>query len=153
MAIEETKNEGDAEETDGRDVHENESKRKRAKADEEDDKGNDEEESTDDKPLDPKVLERSPRWADVKPVLNTFLRATLQLITESKEPDLLSIVLKSLSKYLRYMTPFPRMAEALLKTLVSLWSAPLGPITALLRPISGTVRPWMRPLANTHPMR
>ena len=83
-------------------------------------------EETDDTPIDPRVLEKASRWMDIKSILNTFFKSTLHLITESKEPDLLAVVLKAMSKYMRFMTPFPRVAEAYLKTLTELWSAPLG---------------------------
>jgi nucleolar complex protein 2 len=76
-------------------------------------------------PLNPKLLEKSRRWAEVKPILFTFLKATMHVISEAKEPDLVSFVLKAMSKYVPYMTPFPRVAEPMLKTLTSLWSAPI----------------------------
>ena len=108
-------------------------------------------EDPDEKPLDPKVLERSPRWAEVKPLLNVFLRSTLHLISESKEPNLLAIVLKSLAKYVRYMTPFPRIADALLKTLTSLWSAPLGDASADYQVVRLNAFLRIRQLALTQP--
>ena len=76
-------------------------------------------------PISPQVLEKSVRWSDVKPILLTFLKAAMHILTESKEPDLLVFVLKSLSDYIPYMTPFPRLAEGILKTLTTLWSAPI----------------------------
>ena len=77
------------------------------------------------KPINPKLLEKSLRWIDVKPILFTFLKASMHILTEAKEPDLVVFVLKSLSDYVPYMTPFPRLAETMLKTLTSLWSAPI----------------------------
>jgi len=109
------------------------------------------EENKDDKPLDPKLLERSPKWAEMKPVISTFLKATQQLITESKEPDLLAVVLKAMSNYMRYLTPFPRMAESLLKTLVGLWSAPLGDASAEYQVVRLNAFLRIRQLALTQP--
>jgi nucleolar complex protein 2 len=56
--------------------------------------------------------------------MRAFFRSTLHVLNESKEPELLAELLKALSKYLRFLTPFPRIAEFMLKTLESLWSAP-----------------------------
>jgi nucleolar complex protein 2 len=77
------------------------------------------------KPLHPKLLEKSSRWVDMKPILLSFFRSTLRLLSEAKEPELLSFVVKSLSNYVQYMTPFPRVADLMLKALVGLWSAPI----------------------------
>lgn len=76
-------------------------------------------------PINPKLLEKSARWDDLKPILFTFLKATIHILSEAKEPDLVVFVLKSLSDYVPYMTPFPRLAESMLKTLTVLWSAPI----------------------------
>jgi nucleolar complex protein 2 len=77
------------------------------------------------KPINPKVFERAPRWVDLKPLLLLFFRSTLHLMTEAKEPELLVFILKSLSKYLSFLAPFPRISELMLKALTGLWSAPL----------------------------
>jgi nucleolar complex protein 2 len=77
------------------------------------------------KPINPKVLERAPRWVELKPLLLSFFRSTLHLMTEAKEPELLVFILKSLSKYLPFLAPFPRISELMLKALTGLWSAPL----------------------------
>ena len=58
-------------------------------------------------------------------MFQSFMKSTLNLLTEAKEPELLTFILKALSKYVRFLTPFPRIAEQLLKVLVTLWSAPL----------------------------
>jgi nucleolar complex protein 2 len=79
----------------------------------------------DNQPIQPHKLENSAKWEGVKPALLSFLRSTIHLLTESKEPGLLAFVLKSLAMYLPLATPFPRVAEALLKTLIGMWSAPL----------------------------
>jgi nucleolar complex protein 2 len=79
----------------------------------------------DDAPLTSKLLARSPRWNEIKPMFQSFMKSTLNLLSEAKEPELRTFILKALSKYVRFLTPFPRIAEQLLKVLVSLWSAPL----------------------------
>ena len=76
-------------------------------------------------PIASKVLVRSPRWNEMKTIFQSFMKSTLNLLTEAKEPELLTFILKALSKYIRFLSPFPRIAEQLLKTLVTLWSAPL----------------------------
>jgi nucleolar complex protein 2 len=90
-------------------------------------KDDDEDDDTVDpnKPINPKLLEKSPRWVDIKPILFTFLKASMHILSEAKEPDLVVFVLKSLAIYIPYMTPFPRIAESMLKTLTALWSAPI----------------------------
>jgi nucleolar complex protein 2 len=94
---------------------------------EETEKDDDEDDGTVDpnKPINPKLLEKSPRWVDIKPILFTFLKASMHILSEAKEPDLVVFVLKSLAIYIPYMTPFPRIAESMLKTLTALWSAPI----------------------------
>ena len=84
-----------------------------------------EEQDEHNKPINPKTLEKAERWTDLRPILVSFFRSTLHVMSEAKEPDLLAFVLKALSKYLRYLTPFPRIAENMLKSLTALWSAPL----------------------------
>jgi len=84
-----------------------------------------EEQDEHNKPINPKTLEKAERWTDLRPILVSFFRSTLHVMSEAKEPDLLAFVLKALSKYLRYLTPFPRIAENMLKSLTVLWSAPL----------------------------
>lgn len=77
------------------------------------------------KPINPKLLEKSLRWENAKPILMTFFKASLHILSEAKEPELVVYVLKSLTNYIPYMTPFPRIAESMLKTLTGLWSAPI----------------------------
>jgi nucleolar complex protein 2 len=108
-------------------------------------------EDEDDKPLDPKIIERSPRWTELKPILNTFLKSTLDLILESKDTDLLVTVLKALSRYIRFMTPFPRTAEVYLKVLTDLWSAPLGDASADYQVVRLNSFLRIRQLALTQP--
>ena len=92
----------------------------------EDNDGNDEDAQVDDnKPINPKLLEKSEKWNDVKPTLFTFLKSTMHVVSEAKEPDLVTYILKALSKYIPFMTPYPRLADSMLKTMTSLWSAPI----------------------------
>lgn len=77
-------------------------------------------------PLNPRALERSECWdATMRPLLQSFFRSTLQVMSEAKDASLLSFLLQALDKYLRFMSPFPRIAESMLKALAELWSAPL----------------------------
>ena len=89
--------------------------------DDESDKSDDFDENT---PINPKrQLAKSIRWTQLKPSINTFIRATLHLLNEAKESRLLTFVLKSLSRYVPYLSAFPHLAKALLKTTTSLWSS------------------------------
>ncbi|VEU38794.1 unnamed protein product [Pseudo-nitzschia multistriata] len=105
---------------------------KRAKKTRDDDDSDSENEDEDDedifdpeKPINPKILERGKRWNDLNPILYTFFKATAHILTEAKESQLVVFVLKALFEYIPYMTPYPRLAETMLKTLTSLWSAPI----------------------------
>jgi nucleolar complex protein 2 len=80
------------------------------------------------KPLNPKTLEKAARWNDIKPILLSFFRSTLRLMSEAKEPELLSFAVKGLSNYLPFLTPFSRISELMLKALVGLWSAPIDTV-------------------------
>jgi nucleolar complex protein 2 len=77
------------------------------------------------KPISPKTLEKATRWSDMRPIMLSFFRSTLHMMEEAKAPELLAFVLKSLANYVRFITPFPRIAELMLKSLTALWSAPL----------------------------
>mmetsp|Transcript_14933 Transcript_14933/g.24140 ORF Transcript_14933/g.24140 Transcript_14933/m.24140 type:complete len:711 (+) Transcript_14933:88-2220(+) len=77
------------------------------------------------KPINPKFIERAERWESVKPIILTFLKSIIHILAEAKEPDLVVFVLKTLSNYIPFVTPFPKLAESMLKTLASLWSAPI----------------------------
>lgn len=77
------------------------------------------------KPISPKLLAKSRRWALMKPILQSFLKSTLHILSEGKEPVLLTFILKSLSSYIPYMTAYPIVAKMYLKTLTALWSASL----------------------------
>jgi nucleolar complex protein 2 len=77
------------------------------------------------KPIHPKKLMNATRWKNVHSILKTFLRSTIHVLSEAKESGLITFILKSLSHYVPFLTPFPRMAKGLLKTLSSLWAAPL----------------------------
>ena len=76
-------------------------------------------------PINPKKLENSKKWKEISPALLSFFRSTLHLLSGAKEPQLLVFILKSLSKYVPYLTPFTRAAESILKSLTEFWSAPL----------------------------
>ncbi len=99
------------------------------KRDDEDDSGsddsNDEGKDLVNKPVNPKLLAKSKRWTQVGTILQSFLKSTLHLLSEAKEPELLTFVLKNLAYYVPFMTAYPRVAKACLKTLTNLWSASL----------------------------
>ena len=75
--------------------------------------------------INPKTLEKSRKWVDVKPILLSFFKSSNHLLSEAKEPDLVVFVLKSLADFIPYMSPFPQIADKMLKTLITLWSAPI----------------------------
>lgn len=75
--------------------------------------------------INPKLFEKSRRWSDIKPVLLSFFKSINHILTEAKEPDLVVFVLKSLADFIPYLSPYQRVAELMLKTLVTLWSAPI----------------------------
>ena len=77
------------------------------------------------KALQPKVLERSERWNEMKQVLLSFYRSTLHLLMEVKELEFLAMICQNVKYYIRYMTPFPRISDLFLKTFINLWSAPI----------------------------
>ncbi len=78
------------------------------------------------KPINPSKLSKSPHWSKVGPSMESFLKSTLHLLTEAgKDANLLKFVLTALSKYVPYLTAFPKITKKLLKTCVKLWSAPL----------------------------
>mmetsp|Transcript_4160 Transcript_4160/g.11330 ORF Transcript_4160/g.11330 Transcript_4160/m.11330 type:complete len:859 (+) Transcript_4160:60-2636(+) len=76
-------------------------------------------------PIDPRKLERAKRWTELRRILQSFFSSTIHIMSEAKEPELLTFILKALSNYIPMMSPFPRVAEAMLKCLVDKWSAPL----------------------------
>lgn len=77
------------------------------------------------KSLNPKTLENSAKWTDIRPIMQSFFRSTLHVMSEAKEPELLTFILKALAKYIPFLAAFPRIAEPMLKSLTALWSAPL----------------------------
>ena len=114
----------------GKDEDKIEAEKKKEKSeDDDDDEDSSENEDDDifdpDKPINPKILERSDRWTDFEKILLTFFKATTHILSEAKESQLVVFVLKALFEYIPYMTPFPRLAESMLKILTSLWSAPI----------------------------
>mmetsp|Transcript_9672 Transcript_9672/g.21808 ORF Transcript_9672/g.21808 Transcript_9672/m.21808 type:complete len:879 (-) Transcript_9672:95-2731(-) len=86
-----------------------------------------EEQSIDEnKPLHPKTLSKSPNWLSLRPLIESFLKSTLHILSEAgKEAKLLQFTLSALSKYIPYLTAFPKLGKPFLKTTVQLWSAPL----------------------------
>mmetsp|Transcript_12723 Transcript_12723/g.22899 ORF Transcript_12723/g.22899 Transcript_12723/m.22899 type:complete len:889 (-) Transcript_12723:251-2917(-) len=77
-------------------------------------------------PLPPKLLAKSPHFAAIRPLLESFLKSTLHILTTAgKEAKLLQFVLSNLAKYVPYLTAFPKISKPFLKTCVQLWSAPL----------------------------
>jgi len=73
-------------------------------------------------PINPRVLSKAPRWFDIQPIVNSFIKATIQWLSEVKNPSLITFVLKSLSNYIPYLSDFPRLASICLKRLTLLWS-------------------------------
>jgi nucleolar complex protein 2 len=76
-------------------------------------------------PLPPKKLMRSFRWKEMNAILQSFFKATLHLLSEGKDSQQLAFVLRALAKYIPLLTPLPKIAQLLLRSLTSLWSAPL----------------------------
>ncbi len=113
------------------DESKNDTKKKKRKHQDDDEDSSDDEDSEDedffdpDKPINPKILERCDRWDDFNKILFTFFKATAHVLSEAKESQMVVFVLKALYGYIPYMTPFPRLAETMLKILTSLWSAPI----------------------------
>ncbi|KAI2510548.1 Noc2p family [Fragilaria crotonensis] len=109
------------------DSHPNQSKKKKKAGD---DEQHDDEESVDGErdenaPIPPKRLMRSFRWKEMCSILQSFFKATLHLLSEGKDPKQLSFVLRALGKYIPFLTPLPKIAQLLLRSLTNLWSAPL----------------------------
>jgi nucleolar complex protein 2 len=78
------------------------------------------------KPINPSKLSKSPHWSKVGPSLESFLKSTIHLLSEAgKDANLLKFVLAALSKYVPYLTAFPKISKKLLKTCTRLWSATL----------------------------
>jgi hypothetical protein len=78
------------------------------------------------RPLHPKTLAKSPNWTVLRPVIESFLRSSLHILSEAgKEADLLRFVLSALAHYVPYLSAYPRLARPTLRTCVRLWCAPL----------------------------
>jgi len=75
------------------------------------------------KPIKPQQLVKSPKWEDLQSSITSFMKATMYLISESKETKLINFVLKSLQHYIQYMSALPKLEKIMLKSLVSLWSS------------------------------
>ena len=96
-------------------------------SDDEEDEDNVEETSSDEidvnKPINPRKFLNSHRWSALKMSIQSFIKATLHLMSEAKESKLLSFIIKSLGNYFPYLGAFPRLGKALLKSLTSKWSS------------------------------
>lgn len=55
--------------------------------------------------------------------MQSFIKATLHLMDQAKESKLLCFIIKSLANYLPYLSSFPRLGKALLKTLTAKWAS------------------------------
>ena len=75
-------------------------------------------------PINPRHLAKSKNWKDLKKILQAFFKSTNHLLKEVKESKLLTFIIRCLSKYIRYLTPFPMIAKNLLQTLTTHWCAP-----------------------------
>ena len=93
-------------------------------SDGEDDDDNGKKEAIDaNKPFNPRHLAKSIRWTQLKLPIQSFMKATLHLMSEAKEAKLLTFIIKSLENFVPYLSAYPRLGKALLKTLTSLWSS------------------------------
>jgi nucleolar complex protein 2 len=100
-------------------------KKDKKKKDDDDEEDEDDDAFDENAPMQPKKLMRSYRWKEMYSILQTFFKATMHVLTESKDPGQLTFILKALGKYIPFLTPMPRIAQLLLRSLVNLWSAPL----------------------------
>jgi nucleolar complex protein 2 len=75
------------------------------------------------KPFNPRHLAKSVRWVQLKLPIQSFVKATLHLLSEAKEAKLLTFIIKSLENFVPYLSAYPRLSKALLKTLTALWSS------------------------------
>jgi len=94
--------------------------------DEEDGEENDEASGNEvdvNKPINPRKLAKSQRWSALHMSMQSFIKATLHLMDQAKESKLLCFIIKSLANYLPYLSSFPRLGKALLKTLTAKWAS------------------------------
>ena len=82
----------------------------------------DDEEMDPNKPINPRTLAKSIRWAQLKFSIQSFFKATIHLISEAKENKLIRFIVKSLTDYIPYLSAFPRLAKGVLKTMTTLWA-------------------------------
>lgn len=75
------------------------------------------------KPINPRILSNSSRWADLNVSIKSFMKATLHLMNEAKEAKLLVFILKSLANYIPYLSAIPNIGKVMLKTLSNLWAS------------------------------
>lgn len=76
-----------------------------------------------DKPINPQKLARAPRWLSLSMSIKSFMKATLHLLSEAKEAKLLNFIIKALANYLPFVSAFPRLGNALLKSLTAMWAS------------------------------
>lgn len=74
-------------------------------------------------PINPRKLLNSNRWQALHLSMQSFIKATLHLMSQAKESKLLCFIIKSLANYLPYLSAFPRLGKALLKTLTAKWAS------------------------------
>ncbi len=74
-------------------------------------------------PINPRKLLNSNRWQALHLSMQSFIKATLHLMSQAKESKLLCFIIKSLADYLPYLSAFPRLGKALLKTLTAKWAS------------------------------
>jgi len=96
----------------------------------EEDEDNDDQEMKDNedeidvnKPIHPRKMAKSTRWLQIKVSINSFMKATLHLMSEAKESKLLSFILKALENYIPFLSAFPNVGKSMLKKLIILWSS------------------------------
>jgi nucleolar complex protein 2 len=76
-----------------------------------------------DKPINPQKLTRARRWLSLSMSIKSFMKATLHLLSEAKEAKLLNFIIKALANYLPFVSAFPRLGNALLKSLTAMWGS------------------------------
>jgi hypothetical protein len=75
--------------------------------------------------LHPKTLARLPNCMALRPMIGSFLKSALHLLSEArKEAKLIRFVLRVLSWYVLYLAAYPRLARSTLLACAWLWLAP-----------------------------
>jgi len=73
----------------------------------------------------PSLFSKSEHWKAVKPMLLSFFKSTLHLLTAIKSKTMIKQVLTGLTAYIPLILPFEKQQKSLLKRLVNIWSSPL----------------------------